>query len=560
MYNRKFFIARLVCLMSLFFTTMHVADAQDKITGPWLWMIAPTEPGRGGSPSTDVDSLAMASGGAVTEAYIAANGANEGDTVGYFAWTLAEINDDGYDNVNEIANKMGRAAIKNNAANLDDVIDSIKWPIGDVNDYSSYALITLESAIDQRVSMLVGSDDSIKVWLNGKVVHNNAIDRGSSGFDDIFLVNLVAGNNLLMVKVSERSGGWSMSVGVDADVNAVYKPSTIFLSISPLPVVSPPVGEQFVVSIDIANGRDLTGYQLTLTFDITALRYVKSIQTTGYLPSKSLVVTPRITGNKVTLATISFDGVGQGNGTLAHVTFEVVAYKTSTLVLEAVKLVDSETNALPISVKNGKVVEAFGDVNGNGVVNIQDLVLVANSFGKTGKTKADVNGDGIVDITDLVIVAGSLQTGAAGPFLHVQSLETLSATNLRQWLSQAYQLNISDVRYQRGILTLEHLLAVSIPQETVLLPNYPNPFNPETWIPYQLAAFADATVQIYTASGMLVRTLTLGHQPAGIYQHRSRAAYWDGKNAVGESVASGVYFYTLTAGDFTATRKMLIRK
>jgi hypothetical protein len=461
---------------------------------------------------------------------------------------------------NEIANKMGRAAIKNNAANLDDVIDSIKWPIGDVNDYSSYALITLESAIDQRVSMLVGSDDSIKVWLNGKVVHNNAIDRGSSGFDDIFLVNLVVGDNLLMVKVSERSGAWSMFVGVDADVNAVYKPSNIFLSISPLPVVSPPIGEQLVVSIDIANGRNIKGYQLTLTFDTTTLRYVKSIQTTGYLPSKSLVVTPRLIGNKVTLVAASFDGVSQGDGTLAHVTFEVVAYKASTLVLEAVKLSDNQGNALPISVENGKVVELFGDVNGNGVVNIQDLVLVANSFGKTGKIRADVNGDGIVDITDLVIVAGSLQTGVAAPTLHAQSLETLSTTDLRRWLSQAHQLGTGDVRYQRGILVLEHLLAVSTPQETVLLPNYPNPFNPETWIPYQLAAFADATVQIYTASGMLVRTLTLGHQPAGIYQHRSRAAYWDGKNAVGESVASGVYFYTLTAGDFTATRKMLIRK
>ena len=102
--------------------------------------------------------------------------------------------------------------------------------------------------------------------------------------------------------------------------------------------------------------------------------------------------------------------------------------------------------------------------------------------------------------------------------------------------------------------------APSVPLNTALLSNYPNPFNPETWIPYQLAKPADGTISIYNVKGQLVRTLALGHQPAGVYQNRSRAAYWDGRNAFGETVASGVYFYTLKAGDFIATRKMLIRK
>ena len=101
-----------------------------------------------------------------------------------------------------------------------------------------------------------------------------------------------------------------------------------------------------------------------------------------------------------------------------------------------------------------------------------------------------------------------------------------------------------------------------IPTEkpTALLPNYPNPFNPETWIPYQLADAADVTVRIYAVNGILIRTLALGHQLAGAYQNRRLAAYWDGKNEIGEPVASGLYFYTLSAGRFTATRKMLIRK
>ncbi len=96
--------------------------------------------------------------------------------------------------------------------------------------------------------------------------------------------------------------------------------------------------------------------------------------------------------------------------------------------------------------------------------------------------------------------------------------------------------------------------------KTALLANYPNPFNPETWIPYQLSEPADVTLTIYTVNGHVVRQLTLGLQPAGMYQSRSRAAYWDGRNAFGEPVASGPYFYALTAGDFTATRKMLILK
>jgi len=99
-----------------------------------------------------------------------------------------------------------------------------------------------------------------------------------------------------------------------------------------------------------------------------------------------------------------------------------------------------------------------------------------------------------------------------------------------------------------------------LPAETALLPNYPNPFNPETWIPYQLAKPADVSVSIYAADGKLVRSLALGHKQAGIYSDKSRAAYWDGKNKQGEPVASGIYFYTLTAGDFTATKKMLIQK
>jgi hypothetical protein len=100
----------------------------------------------------------------------------------------------------------------------------------------------------------------------------------------------------------------------------------------------------------------------------------------------------------------------------------------------------------------------------------------------------------------------------------------------------------------------------TMPEKTVLLTNYPNPFNPETWIPYWLAEDANVTLTIYNTKGQLIRTISLGHQAAGRYESKSQAIYWDGRNDLGERVVSGVYFYRLTAGDYTATRKLLILK
>ena len=172
---------------------------------------------------------------------------------------------------------------------------------------------------------------------------------------------------------------------------------------------------------------------------------------------------------------------------------------------------------------------------------------------------ADVNSDGSVNIQDLVAVAAAFGETAAGAPAATH-FSRLSPKTVQQWLSEAERLNLTDATSRRGIQVLEQLLIALIPTETALLANYPNPFNPETWIPYQLANPADVTLRIYAIDGSLVRTLSLGHKAIGMYQSRSRAAYWDGRNELGEPVASGVYFYTLTAGDFIATRKMLIQK
>ena len=201
------------------------------------------------------------------------------------------------------------------------------------------------------------------------------------------------------------------------------------------------------------------------------------------------------------------------------------------------------------------------DVNGDGVVDVQDLVNVAQEYGKTGTNTADVNGDEVVDVDDFILVAAAVDTAAAAaPAARAQVHSHFTASQLQAWLTEARASGNTSHTYQRGIAVLEQLLALVAPEETALLANYPNPFNPETWIPYHLANDTDVSLSIYDIDGALVRELDLGHQRAGYYTDRSRAAYWDGRNGLGERVASGVYFYQLRAGDYLKLRKMVILK
>ena len=332
--------------------------------------------------------------------------------------------------------------------------------------------------------------------------------------------------------------------------------------VSPATLPSPAIGEQLTLSLDIADGENVAGYQVTIWFDTSALHYVESANG-DYLPAGAFVVPPVVSGNRVALAATALSGESNGDGTLATLTFEVIAVKGSTLTLSDVVLSDSGGAGSRPQVENGEVVEppqVTGDVNGDGVVNIQDLVLVAGALGQTGPNDADMNGDGVVNIQDLVLIAGALGNTAAAPSLQPQLLAPLTAADVEGWLTQAQGLDRTDATLQRGVIFLEQLLAALTPKETVLLPNYPNPFNPETWIPYHLSHAADVTLTIYDTKGVPVRQLDLGHQPAGYYTDRAKAAYWNGRNESGESVASGVYFYQLRAGAYTALRRMVIVK
>ena len=394
-----------------------------KIRGPWLWVIVPTGNVSGAAAAaSDTDFLNQATNGTVTEQMIATQGAKRYDPVGNKRWTVGSLSRRGGNNINELVNKIGLG-------------------LDNVDDHVAYGSIVLAAPREQETTMFIGSSDAVKVWLNGALVHTNAIDRDANDYQDAFSITLSEGDNVLLVAVYEKQGWWSGFFGLHPD--AQYE-------------------------------ERLPGYK----------------------------------------------------------------------------------NQPP---------PRREDVNGDGKASILDMLQVARHFDtplaskRGGSVSEDVNEDEVVDIKDLILVAQ-----------HINSVENnpdapISPELVQQWIDMAWTEYDGSIAFQKGITSLENLLMETLTSEktemkTALFANYPNPFNPETYIPYQLAVPTEVVLTIHTTTGRIVRTLPLGHQPAGVYKTPNRAAYYDGKNHLGEPVTSGIYFYTLTAGDFSATRKMLILK
>ena len=205
------------------------------------------------------------------------------------------------------------------------------------------------------------------------------------------------------------------------------------------------------------------------------------------------------------------------------------------------------------------------DVTEDGSITHLDIIEVGKNYGRTvadgANLRADVNNDGKVDIHDLIAVAKAVDAAAAPSLIQQLPPLPFTAQELERWIREAKFQNLN----ARGIKVLKHFLealtqSALLPKEIALLPNYPNPFNPETWIPYHLSTDAEVQLTIYDINGMLVRELDLGYQQAGYYTDRSRAAYWGGRNEWGERVASGIYFYQLRADGYSQMRKMVIVK
>ena len=202
------------------------------------------------------------------------------------------------------------------------------------------------------------------------------------------------------------------------------------------------------------------------------------------------------------------------------------------------------------------------DINGDGSVDDKDVdMLLLAVLSELTAAKYDVNGDGSVDAKDVREVNKNLDKAAAGaPALLGRKFSAIQRDRLQAQIDLLVASNDRSPATLKTLVYLQQLLATARPEKTQLLANYPNPFNPETWMPYQLATDTDVKITIYNAQGVVIRVLHLGQQSAGYYTDRERAAYWDGRNALGEQVASGIYFYQLETDDMSSLRKMVILK
>ena len=520
-----------------------------KIEGPWMWV---TVPGKELDESTDL--LAQASGGAVTEKKIATQGATEGKSVGESVWQSHTLTPTSSENINHMLTALGEEP-----------------PIHP--NYVVYGSVRLFSPRQQKTKMYAGSADNHKVWLNGNLVDTDLANIWAADYEHIFPVTLERGENVLLVAVDNNWGwNWGGFFGFEEGTDYTLSRPQIGYILSESAIH---VGDTFTLDLSAENIHDLAGWQFDIAFDPAVIEAIEVSEGDFLKPQGSATffqkgridnATGKIT--KLSSARLSEDGIS-GTGELLSVTFTAKTAGQTQLRLENFQL--AAITGVPIAAGPHEVditIEeqlAMGDVNRDGQVSILDMVLVARRFGETVPTNSavDVNGDGVVSIQDLILVASHLgeSTATAAPsILNVKDIHELDPAMIQAWIQRAQIEDDGSIAFQLGIAKLQSLLALLMPEETVLLPNYPNPFNPETWIPYQLAEPSEVRIRIYDLIGSLVRELDLGHQRKGYYTNRSRAAYWDGRNDIGEKVSSGIYFYTLTTGDFSATRKMIIRK
>ena len=511
-----------------------------KIEGPWLWVVVP-----GTRLDESTDLLAEASDGKVTEERIATHGATEGKPVGDNVWTSHKIAPTGSDNLDDM---LGRPS-------TDDVV---------------YGTLSIYSPREQETTMYVGFINGGKVWLNGTPAFERLNHRWTEGaYTDFFPVTLRQGRNVLLVAVAifhSRGEDNNAFFGFEPDTDYSVGDPVIGYVFSKTPIH---VGDTFTLDVRAENIVDLAGWQFDISFDRAALEAIDVSEgdflmadggTTFFQSGRIDNAVGKITGLKS--ARLSGGGVS-GAGTVLQVQFTAKSHGETRLALGNFKFGSSTGENIPagphevfLTVQERLLT---GDVNRDGDVDILDLILVAQQLGKRlpPNSPEDINGDGIINIFDLTLVAQGIG-GAAAPAIATGRAD--SAT-IEAWITLAQLEDDGSIVFRQGIANLENLLSsLIIPKETALLANYPNPFNPETWIPYQLAIPAEITLTIYDMNGGVVRRLEVGYQAAGMYQSRIHAAYWDGRNQDGEPVASGLYFYTLRADEFTATRKMLIRK
>ena len=488
-----------------------------KIEGPWLWVALP-----GTRLSSDTDLLAKASGGAVTETEIATHGTIVGQSVGDSVWTAYNLPPTGRDNISHM---------------LEDSIykDSVHPNPG----AALYGSVSLYSPREQNTTMYVGGDDGVKVWLNGTLIYALRRVGTVEDYGDFFPVTLQRGQNILLVAVYTWGNGF---FGFEPGTEYTVANPGVGYAFSKTPIH---IDDTFTLDISAKDVFDMAGWQFDIAFDPAILEaisvsegnFLKTGGTTFFQGGSIDNANGKIGG--LSAARLSPQGV-TGTGVILQVRFKAKSGGETELALQNFEFGTVTGESIPAGPHQIRIaVEgrlATGDVNRDGRVSILDLILIAQQLG--GRVAAgapvDLNRDGVVSILDLILAAQGLGTTTVSAAPTV-AIEGIDPAMIEAWIAQARLEDDGSFAFKQGIENLEKLLASLIPKETALLANYPNPFNPETWIPYQLAESAEVTLTIYDMNGQLVRRLALGYQAAGMYQTRSRAAYWDGRNQLGET-------------------------
>ena len=438
--------------------------------------------------------------------------------------------------------------------------------------------ITIQTKITKEKSINTGSEVSDLAWHPS----GNLISDGKKVYRTLLQPEEVTLTSTTSMKTSGDDQQEVSGAGLVNPLGAkLFSPAIAPVS----------VGATFTLNFTIGDVTDLAGWQLGVTFNPSVLSVV-SVNEGNFLKRDGQAVTLLQGGNidniagSITNISEVYLGTGgvSGTGVLFSITFLAKNVGEGSLQLRDVHLGSPSGAAIPyeITIHPVTIDNLFPawDVNGDGRVDVIDLLLVAGNFGQSNLTdlRIDVNGDGAINIFDMIVVAQHFgeQSIPAAPVAEVcpshlptQMLINLNPKTVQRWIDLAYAANDGSIAFQLGIMNLKHLLDALVPDKTVLLANYPNPFNPETWIPYKLADDSDVQLTIYDTKGALVRQFNLGHQMAGYYTNRQRAVYWDGRSEKGEWVASGIYFYQLQVkssrsdselGNFSAMRKMVIRK
>ena len=407
-----------------------------------------------------------------------------------------------------------------------------------------------------QIETLNLSDNSISNWgtLAG-LTTLTTLDLSGNAITDLNIISSLTG--LLALNLSDNS---ITDLTPLANLTAL---TALNLSGNTVTTLNPLAGLTQLTTLNLNNNTvsDLTS--------LTGLTSLTSLELAGNTIS---TLSPIATLQQLSVLDLRDNNISEV-GTLNSLASLTTLRLAGNSILDTAPLYSLTQRVPPVDIDIPVSQYAPWDVNADGSVNAVDAALVTAALGQSGTDivdpRTDVNGDGTVDNADLLLVTDNFDNNAPiSPtatdvlaLLDPAVLKTLDPVAMKATLDRLLIETDGSLKYRRAIAFLQTLLTVlAQPEQTRLLANYPNPFNPETWMPYQLAIGSNVEITIYDVKGIVVRHLALGHQSAGHYIEKNRAAYWNGRNAVGERVASGIYFYQLRADNVSLLRKMVILK